>query len=83
MTTDRRTRPAVTPEQQADHPRVRADGMCPLCGGSKDLGLVACWVCYRARRLKYGNPEAERQIDEAERRKITLELFWLRRRAEP
>lgn len=50
-----------------DNPRVRASIACPLCGGFKSQGLVACWPCYRSNGLKYGNPEAEAKIAAANR----------------
>jgi hypothetical protein len=50
----------------SDHPNVRASGVCPLCKGQKDVGLVACWWCYREEKLKWGNPDAELKIDQAE-----------------
>lgn len=49
-----------------DYPNVRSGDLCPLCGGYKDAGLVACWRCYHARGLRYGNAEAEDLIKEAE-----------------
>ena len=45
-----------------DHPRVRQSGICPLCDGEKERGLVACWPCFRRSGLKYGAPDAERAI---------------------
>ncbi len=54
-----------------DHPRVRASLTCPLCDSAKDQGLVACWPCYRTSELGYGNPDAERLIDDVER-ELTL-----------
>lgn len=50
-----------------DHPVVRAHHECPLCGGSKRPGLVACWPCWNEWDLKHGNDEAEVLLDEAER----------------
>lgn len=44
-----------------DNPRTRAGWTCPLCLGSKDAGLVACWPCFRT-ELKRGNPEAEATV---------------------
>lgn len=35
-----------------DNPNVRADSTCPLCLQRKDIGLVACWTCYRVRGLR-------------------------------
>jgi hypothetical protein len=52
-----------------DHPHVRQDTTCPLCGKAKDTGLVACWYCYRVHDLRSGNPRAEGAID---RREIAL-----------
>jgi hypothetical protein len=40
--------------------------VCPLCDGTKSLGLVCCWECYRRHGLRYGNPEIERLLDAAE-----------------
>lgn len=49
-----------------DYPYVRASEVCPLCKGHKDQGLVACWYCYHAQSLRYGNEEAERMIEQAD-----------------
>lgn len=49
-----------------DYPCVRSSDMCPLCYGSKQPGLVACWRCYHAWSLRYGNEEAEGLIERAE-----------------
>jgi len=49
-----------------DHPRLRAQSICPLCGWAKDVGLVVCWLCYRAYDLRNGNPEVGRLLDLAE-----------------
>ena len=49
-----------------DYPNVRLGKVCPLCRGYKDAGLVACWRCYHALGLRYGNAEAEELIKEAE-----------------
>lgn len=51
---------------QLDHPEVRASVVCPLCLGPKDTGLICCWSCYRSKELRYGNPEAEQSLNEAE-----------------
>lgn len=51
----------------ADHPLVRASTFCPLCLGYKNTGQVACWECYHRHGVRYGDPEAEHTIDEAER----------------
>lgn len=50
------------PRVEIDNYRVRNQNTCPFCMGSKDLGTVACWPCYRSERLRYGNPEAETVI---------------------
>ena len=49
-----------------DYLRVRSSELCPLCRGHKDQGLIACWYCYHKQRLRYGNEEAERMIEQAE-----------------
>lgn len=49
-----------------DHPHIRNDSICPLCGGPKSKGLVACWRCYDIHELRYGNQEAEEALDLAE-----------------
>ena len=51
---------------EADYFHVRSSNVCPLCGEHKETGLVACWSCYRSYNLRYGNPEAELLLDEAE-----------------
>ena len=53
---------------EVDYPRVRSSSVCPLCSGRKETGLVACWSCYRAYGLRYGNREAEALIEQAEAR---------------
>lgn len=45
--------------------RVRQSHFCPLCDKIKDLGLVACWSCYRQHGLRSGNPRAEAIIHAA------------------
>jgi len=45
-----------------DNPNVRKGKVCPLCSGSKQEGLIACWSCYHAKGLRYGNEEAEQTI---------------------
>lgn len=37
-----------------DYPRVRASLTCPLCNGTKDAGLIACWTCYRSHGMRNG-----------------------------
>lgn len=49
-----------------DNPLIRAGTVCPLCDGPKNVGLVACWDCYRSQELKYGNPDAEALLDQRE-----------------
>ena len=49
-----------------DYPHVRSSYVCPLCYGSKQPGLVACWRCYHAWGMRYGNEDAERLIEQAE-----------------
>lgn len=51
-----------------DYPHVRASDVCPLCQRHKDQGLIACWPCYHARGLRYGDEEAERLITQTESR---------------
>jgi hypothetical protein len=43
----------------SDHIRVRNQTFCPFCGEHKDIGLVACWPCFRSSGLKYGDESAE------------------------
>ncbi len=47
-----------------DFPRVRSSLICPLCGKHKEIGLLCCWHCYRARDMRNGNKEAEAVIAE-------------------
>ena len=49
-----------------DNPLVRASDLCPLCDGLKPVGNVACWTCYKAAEMKYGNPVAEERISRRE-----------------
>ena len=49
-----------------DFPLVRSSLICPLCGKSKDWGLICCWYCYGDWRMREGNQEAERLIAEVE-----------------
>jgi hypothetical protein len=49
-----------------DHPRVRNSARCPLCYGPKDVGLIACWGCYRSNELRNGNPDTEVLLDQRE-----------------
>ena len=49
-----------------DHPKVRNSLTCPMCYERKSLGLVACWRCYNAYGMKYGNVLAEAALDSAE-----------------
>lgn len=49
-----------------DYPHLRQAHACPLCHDHKEAGLVVCWNCYRARDLRYGNPQAEALIHQAE-----------------
>jgi hypothetical protein len=51
---------------EEDYPHVRSSNVCPLCGERKESGLVACWSCYSAHGLRYGNREAEALIEQAE-----------------
>lgn len=49
-----------------DYPYVRASDVCPLCRRHKNQGLIACWLCYHARGMRYGDEEAERLITQTE-----------------
>lgn len=49
-----------------NHAHVRASCVCPLCKGAKDVGLVACWECYRLHDLRNGNARAEQTIAAAD-----------------
>lgn len=57
------------PQITIDHPLIRRSCECPLCGGKKDVGLVACWPCYRA-VLKPGLAWGEKRLDQVETRLI-------------
>ena len=50
----------------ADNYNVRCSKVCPFCGGEKDIGLVACWPCYRCHNLRNGNAVAEAIIAKAD-----------------
>ena len=47
---------------QSPEERVRSHSVCPLCYHTKEIGLVACWPCYRIQGLRTGNPKAEASI---------------------
>jgi hypothetical protein len=51
-----------------DHPRLRAFGLCPLCGDAKPRFALCCWSCFNARGIGAGDadPWAEAQFDRAE-----------------
>lgn len=49
-----------------NHPLTRKSHACPLCDGPKDIGLIACWSCYREYRLRNGNADAEAMIAQHE-----------------
>lgn len=49
-----------------DNPLTRAGWTCPICLGSKDAGLVACWPCFRTSGLKQCDPKAEAKVAEFE-----------------
>lgn len=53
-----------------DHPNLRSFPICFLCQKPKEVGLLVCWPCYREHRLRYGNPEIERQINAAELQRL-------------
>ena len=53
-----------------DYQRIRNDNICPFCSDRKDHGLIACWPCFRAERLRNGKNPAQRNI--LERRETTL-----------
>jgi hypothetical protein len=55
------------PGRVSDNPYVRRSKVCPLCDGHKDTGLVACWSCFKARGMRYGNKDAEKIIERTER----------------
>jgi hypothetical protein len=46
-----------------DHPLTRAQETCPLCGGHKNIGLVACWPCFRSSGLKNDDEKAKAKLD--------------------
>ena len=56
----------VTNFNYPDYPLIRAWFDCPLCGGGKDQGLLACWPCYRAFDLKNGDSEVKNILSEKE-----------------
>lgn len=52
-----------------DHPICRAALVCPVCGGTKDVGLVMCWPCYRGGKFtpNFGSEALERFESNPER----------------
>jgi hypothetical protein len=55
--------------RKLDFPRLRAFGICPLCGEAKARGALACWPCFNDRGIGAGDddPWAEAQFARAER----------------
>jgi len=51
---------------QVDISFVRSSRIYSLCGESKDVRLVCCWVCYGEWRMRDGNEEAEALISKAD-----------------
>lgn len=49
-------------DSTVDNPHVRADQTCPLCRGHKDIGLLACWPCYRRSGLRIASGESDSVI---------------------
>ena len=46
-----------------DFPNVRAACKCPICNGAKLTQLVACWLCYKRKGMRYGlDAETARKI---------------------
>ena len=45
-----------------DNPRTRKQMVCPFCLGRKDVGLVACWPCFKSSGLKDGSTAAEAKL---------------------
>jgi hypothetical protein len=45
-----------------DNVFVRRHTGCPLCGGFKPRGLIACWPCFREYNMSDGNEWAEQII---------------------
>lgn len=64
---------------QADFPHVRSSQICPLCNGDKDTGLICCWSCYRERRVRDGNQEAETLIAKGDAKLMRDESLSKRR----
>ena len=49
-----------------DHLHCRRALHCSLCSKPKHSGLVVCWLCWWAHRMKHGNAEVENWLDRAE-----------------
>jgi hypothetical protein len=54
--------------RKLDFPRVRAWDQCPLCGGAKPRGRLACIACINSRGIGAGDedPWAEARFTRAE-----------------
>lgn len=46
---------------QIDYPNIRKSRYCPFCSRQKDIGLVACWPCYRAQDMRNGETAGARE----------------------
>jgi hypothetical protein len=54
--------------RKIDFPRLRAWDHCPLCGGNKSRGVLACYRCVNTRGIGAGDddPWAEGRFARAE-----------------
>ena len=43
----------------ADHPKVRANHICPRCSGVKSADLLLCWPCHQTETISYGGRYSE------------------------
>jgi hypothetical protein len=51
-----------------DHPLLRRESRCPICGDTKSAGLVWCWPCHNETQLGPDDAReaAEDKLDAAE-----------------
>jgi hypothetical protein len=60
----------------ADHPRVRASTLCPLCCKPKANGLLLCWPCHRHQKQQNGGSYSIQVEDLIARYDATLATLW-------
>lgn len=59
----------MSTNSSGQYPHVRAMRTCLACGGPKHVGLIVCWQCHNALKMRYDHgygPTMERILQVAE-----------------